>query len=73
MAASKQNEPAPEALPYEQIIERLEATVERLESGGLSLEEAIGAYEEGVALASQAQRLLDVAEQRIRELREAEG
>lgn len=73
MASTKRSDSAPDELPYEVIIERLEATVERLESGGLSMEEAIGAYEEGVALASQAQRLLDAAEQRIRELREAEG
>ena len=44
--------------------------MERLEDGGLTMDDAIAAYEEGVALAAQAQRLLDAAEQRIRELRE---
>lgn len=55
---------------YEQILQDLEATVERLESGDLSLEEAMSAYEQGVALATQSQKLLDTAEQRIEELRE---
>ena len=59
-----------EQLNYEEVLERLEETVERLESGGLSMDEAIDAYELGAALASRAQRLLDGAEQRIRELRE---
>lgn len=55
---------------YEQILQELEATVARLESGDLSLEEAMSAYEQGVALAAQSQKLLDTAEQRIEELRE---
>ncbi|HJN93705.1 MAG TPA: exodeoxyribonuclease VII small subunit [Dehalococcoidia bacterium] len=59
-------------LPYEQLIERLEMTVTQLESGGLSMDEAIATYEQGIALSAQAQRLLDAAEQRIRELREAD-
>lgn len=57
---------------YEKLVANLEAIVERLESGGLTLEEALAAYEEGTALAAQCQRLLDTAEQKIRELREAE-
>lgn len=57
---------------YEELVAKLETAVERLESGGLTLEEALAAYEEGTALAAQCQRLLDTAEQKIRELREAE-
>ena len=60
-----------DGLGYEVIVERLKSAVERLEDGGLTMDDAIAAYEEGVALAAQAQRLLDAAEQRIRELREA--
>ena len=59
-------------IPYEQLIERLEETVTQLESGGLSMDDAITTYEQGVALSAQAQRLLDAAEQRIRELRESD-
>ncbi len=49
---------------------RLEASVERLEGGELSLDQALAAYEEGVALAAQCQKLLDAAQQRIETLRE---
>ena len=58
--------------PYEELVAGLESTLERLESGDLSLEEALAAYEEGVGLASRAQALLDRAEQRIQELQEIE-
>jgi exodeoxyribonuclease VII small subunit len=60
-------------VPYEQLIERLEELVTQLEGGGLSMDEAITTYEQGVALSAQAQRLLDTAEQRIRELRESDA
>ena len=56
---------------YEELMQQLEASVERLESGGLTLDDAIAAYEEGTALATRCQALLQAAEQRIRELREA--
>ncbi len=59
--------------PYEAVVARLEATLERLEVGDLSLEEALAAYEEGVTLAGRAQELLDKTEQRIQELRELGG
>lgn len=68
---AKKRQPDYDDLGYEVIVERLESAVERLEDGGLTMDDAIAAYEEGVALAAQAQRLLDAAEQRIRELREA--
>ena len=67
---AKKPQPDYDGLGYEVIVERLESAVERLEDGGLTMDDAIAAYEEGVALAAQAQRLLDAAEQRIRELRE---
>ena len=59
--------------PYEAVVAQLEATLERLEEGDLSLEEALAAYEGGVALASRAQELLDKTEQRIQELQNLEG
>ena len=61
-----------EATTYEALLQRLEEAVARLEDGELSLEEALAAYQEGVALAAQCQKLLDTAEQRIEELRVAE-
>jgi exodeoxyribonuclease VII small subunit len=57
--------------PFEQIYARLEAHVAKLEQGGLSLDDAIGLYEEGMKLARQCQDRLEDAEQRITKLRES--
>ena len=56
------------ALPFEDVVGRLEAVIERLESGGLSLEEMLEAYGQGVALGARAQELLDQAQLRIEQL-----
>jgi exodeoxyribonuclease VII small subunit len=53
---------------YETLYTRLQAIVARLETGELPLAEALALYEEGVAVASACQRLLDTAELRIQEL-----
>jgi exodeoxyribonuclease VII small subunit len=50
---------------YDQVIVRLRAVVERLETGQLGLEEALAAYEEGVALARRGHALLDTAERKV--------
>ena len=57
--------------PYEELLAALEASVARLESGGLSLDEAMTTYAQGVDLAARCQTLLDRAEQQIQRLREA--
>lgn len=55
-------------------VERLEQLVERLESGELSLEGSLAAFEQGVRLTRDAQRRLDEAELKVRTLIEgAEG
>lgn len=59
--------------PFEELYSRLEETVEKLERGGLSLEESIALYEEGMGLAKRCQALLDAAELRITKLRESFG
>ncbi|WP_299234363.1 exodeoxyribonuclease VII small subunit [uncultured Halomonas sp.] len=51
-------------------VERLEGLVGRLESGELSLEESLAAFEEGVRLTRDAQRRLDEAELKVRALTE---
>ena len=56
---------------FEALYRRLEETVEKLERGGLSLEESITLYEEGMTLAKQCQAILDGAEQRITKLRDS--
>jgi exodeoxyribonuclease VII small subunit len=50
---------------YEQIVQRLMAVVERLEGGGLSLEDSIAAFEEGVRLARAGAKKLDEAEKKV--------
>jgi exodeoxyribonuclease VII small subunit len=58
---------------FEKLFARLEERVAKLEEGGLSLEQAIAVYEEGMALARACQERLDAAEQTITRLRESFG
>ncbi len=53
---------------FEQLFEELEATVERLEAGNLSLDESLALYERGMELARLCGERLDRAEVRIKEL-----
>ena len=53
---------------FENILEKLEDLVQRLETGGLSLDEALKLYEEGVALTRVGNQLLEGVERRIIEL-----
>ncbi len=55
---------------YEEIVESLEVVLTELEDGGLPLDSALDAYERGVRLSEQAERLLTEAELRIEQLRE---
>ena len=59
---------SPNSTTYETLYTRLQAIVARLEAGELPLAEALALYEEGVAVASACQQLLDEAELRIQEL-----
>jgi len=53
---------------FEETLERLEHIVEDLEDNPPPLEEALDAYEEGVALANECLDRLEDAEQRVSEL-----
>lgn len=57
--------------PFEAVYERLEAAVTRLESGGLTLDETLTLYEEGMQLAERCRNLLGDAELRITRLQES--
>jgi len=57
--------------PFEDLYKKLEETVDKLEKGGLPLEESIALYEEGMELAKRCQEVLDKAELRITKLRES--
>jgi exodeoxyribonuclease VII small subunit len=64
-----QSGPAQSAEPsFEQILDRLQHVVERLESGELPLEESLAVFEEGVRLSRLGARRLDDAERRVEEL-----
>lgn len=66
---------ADETLSYEQARAELATVVERLEAGGISLEESLALWERGERLADICQRWLDGARERLdaaRRSREAE-
>ena len=56
---------------FETLYGRLEQTVARLEEGGLTLEESLALYEEGMKLARRCQEMLQGAELRITKLQES--
>ncbi len=51
---------------FEQSLEELEQLVEKMETGDLSLEQSLSAYERGVGLYRQCQQALEQAELRVR-------
>ena len=57
---------------YEDIVARLAKVVERLEGGGLSLEESIAAFEEGIRLARAGAQRLEEAERKVEVLLEGD-
>lgn len=63
-------QPAPEK--YEDLLQRLSRVVERLEGGGLSLEESIAAFEEGIRLARASAAKLEEAERKVEVLLEGD-
>ncbi len=58
---------------FEQTLSELERLVERMESGDLSLEESLKAFEQGVKLTRECQAKLSEAEQKVQELIESNG
>lgn len=55
---------------FEAALEELEALVERMESGALSLDDSLAAFERGIHLTRECQRALSAAEQRVQVLME---
>jgi exodeoxyribonuclease VII small subunit len=55
-------------LTFEEAYRELEATVQRLEAGDLTLEEAIALYERGMRLARHCSDALDAAELQVQQL-----
>ena len=57
-----------ENLSFEQAFGELENTVQKLETGGLTLEQSLILFERGQALAAHCNTLLDSAELKVRQL-----
>ena len=60
-----------ENMKFEDAIERLEGEVKRLESGNMSLDEALTSYENAVRLAKICTERLEAAEAKVRILTES--
>ena len=57
-----------ENLTFEQAFSELEETVQKLEAGGLTLEESLALFEWGQALAARCNVQLDEADLKVRQL-----
>ncbi len=64
--AKKSPENTSAVAQFEQSLEALEHLVEQMETGDLSLEASLSAYERGVGLYRQCQQALQQAELRVR-------
>ena len=62
-----------EHFTFEEAFTRLEGTVQALENGGLTLDEATGLYEEGMRLARICNELLSSTELRVTRLQASFG
>lgn len=58
---------------FEQSLTELQAIVERMESGQLSLEESLANFEKGISLTRECQTALIEAEQKVKMLIEKNG
>lgn len=56
------------SIDFEHALAQLEALVEKMETGSLSLEESLRAFERGVRLARHCQTVLEQAELRVKAL-----
>lgn len=64
---TESGEPQP-GLPFEEALGRVDTAVTALESGQLSLDDALAIYEEGVRMARRCHELLDAAQLRVQRL-----
>lgn len=62
-----------EKIDFEKAMEELEKIVNDLESGELTLDESIAAFEKGIQLSKLCQKKLEAAEERVKKLLEKTG
>ena len=60
-------------MTFEDALKKLEELSSKMETGKLTLNESIGAYEESMGLIDYCNRILDKAEQRVNILRKNEN
>ena len=60
-------------IEFEQALKKLEAIVQNLENGDLSLEQALKQYEEGVKMADICSKRLSEAQKRVEVLMKTSG
>ena len=60
-------------MTFESALQELEAIVERLEKGEVSLDDAVAAYERGTELKKHCQERLDEARMKVEKIRETKG
>jgi exodeoxyribonuclease VII small subunit len=65
--------PKGKKIDFEASLGRLEALVDQMEDGELSLEASLKAFEEGVKLTRECQQALQEAEQKVQVLLEQNG
>lgn len=58
---------------FDHSLSELQTLVERMETGDLSLEDSLTAFEQGIRLTRDCQAALDQAEQKVRILLERDG
>ncbi|MBO5009552.1 MAG: exodeoxyribonuclease VII small subunit [Clostridia bacterium] len=58
-------------IKFEELIEKLEDEVKKLESGNISLDEALLSFENAIGLVKQCNERLETAERRVRLLVES--
>ena len=64
---------AKKSIDFEQSLDQLEELIEEMESGDLSLEESLSAFEQGIKLTRDCQGALAKAEQKVQLLVEENG
>ncbi len=62
-----------DAIDFEKALAELEALVEKMEGGELSLEDSLTSFERGIALTRQCQQALSAAEQKVEILTGKDG
>lgn len=64
---------AKQSFHFEQSLAELESLVEKMESGELSLEESLKAFEQGIKYTRECQQALEKAEQKVQVLIQKNG